>query len=57
MFLSDFIVPPNVTYDMTNAIVDWMDRNNSKELITFNSMVVREKSQGVAGAANSDRCS
>ncbi|MGZ7043459.1 MAG: proteasome assembly chaperone family protein [Methanobacterium sp.] len=54
MFLSDFIVPPNVTYDMTNAIVDWMERNNSKEIITFNSIVVREKTQGVAGAANSD---
>jgi uncharacterized protein len=55
MFLSDFIVPPNVTYDMTNAIVEWMDRNNSKEIITFNSIVVREKTQGVAGAANSDQ--
>lgn len=55
MFLSDFIIPPNVTYDMTNAIVDWMERNNSKEIITFNSIMVREKSQGVAGAANSDK--
>ncbi len=55
MFLSDFIVPPNVTYDMTNAIVEWMDRNNSKEIITFNSVVVREKTTGVAGAANSDK--
>ncbi len=54
LFLSDFIIPPNVSYDMTNAIVDWMERNNSKELITFNSIVVREKTQGVAGAANSD---
>jgi len=54
MFLSDFIVPPKVTYDMTNAIVDWMAKNNSKEIITFNSIVVREKSTGVAGAANSD---
>ncbi len=54
MFLSDFIVPPNVTYDMTNAIVDWMERNKSKEIITFNSIVVREKKQSVAGAANSD---
>ena len=39
---------------MTNGIVDWMERNNSKEIITFNSIVVREKSQGAAGAANSD---
>ncbi|MDI6724401.1 MAG: proteasome assembly chaperone family protein [Methanobacterium sp.] len=54
MFLSDFIVPPEVTYDMTNAIVDWMDRNNSKEIITLNSIVVREKTTGIAGAANSD---
>ncbi len=54
LFLSDFIIPPNVSYDMTNAIVDWMERNNSKEIITFNSIVVREKTQGVAGAANSD---
>lgn len=54
LFLSDFIIPPNVSYDMTNAIVEWMERNNSKELITFNSIVVREKTQGVAGAANSD---
>ena len=54
LFLSDFIVPPNVSYDMSNAIVDWMERNNSKELITFNSMVVMEKSESVAGAANSE---
>lgn len=53
LFLSDFIVPPNVVYDMTSAIVDWMERNNSKELITFNSMIVREKRQSAAGAANS----
>lgn len=53
LFLSDFIVPPNVTYDMANVIVDWMGRNNSKELITFNSMVVPQKNGGVAGAANS----
>ncbi len=43
LFLSDFIVPPAVSYDMSNAIVDWMEKNNSKELITFNSMVVMEK--------------
>lgn len=55
MFLSDFIIPPNVTYDMTNAIVDWMNRNNSKEIITFNSIVVKGKTHGVAGAANSDQ--
>ena len=54
LFLSDFIVPPNVSYDMSNAIVDWMERNNSKGLITFNSMVVMEKSGSVAGAANSE---
>lgn len=54
LFLSDFIIPPNVSYDMTNAIVDWMERNNSKEIITFNSIVVREKTSGVAGAANSE---
>ncbi len=54
LFLSDFIIPPNVSYDMSNAIVDWMERNNSKGLITFNSMVVMEKSGSVAGAANSE---
>ena len=54
LFLSDFIVPPNVVYDMTSSIVDWMDKNNSKELITFNSMVVREKSQATAAAGNSE---
>lgn len=53
LFLSDFVVPPNVTYDMTNAIVDWMERNNSKEIITLNSIAVRQKTNGVAGAANS----
>ncbi|SCG86730.1 proteasome assembly chaperone family protein [Methanobacterium congolense] len=53
LFLSDFIVPPNVTYDMANVIVEWMKKNNSKELITFNSMVVPQKNSGVAGAANS----
>ncbi|MDO8869313.1 MAG: proteasome assembly chaperone family protein [Methanobacteriaceae archaeon] len=54
LFLSDFIVPPNVVYDMTSSIVDWMDRNNSKELITFNSMVVREKSRPTTAAGNSE---
>ena len=54
LFLSDFIVPPTVSYDMSNAIVEWMERNNSKELITFNSMVVMEKSDSVAAAANSE---
>ena len=54
LFLSDFIVPPTVSYDMSNAIVDWMERNDSKEFITFNSMVVMEKSDSVAGAANSE---
>ncbi len=54
LFLSDFIIPPNVAYDMTNGIVEWMERNNSKEIITFNSIVVKEKTQGAAGAANSD---
>ena len=53
LFLSDFIVPPEVSYDMSTAIVDWMERNNSKEFITFNSMVVMEKSDSVAAAANS----
>ncbi|HII84330.1 MAG TPA: proteasome assembly chaperone family protein, partial [Methanobacterium subterraneum] len=53
LFLSDFVVPPNVTYDMTNAIVEWMKKNNSKELITLNSIPVRQKTNGVAAAANS----
>jgi uncharacterized protein len=53
LFLSDFVVPPTVTYDMTNAIVDWMVRNNSKEIITLNSIAVRQKTNGVAAAANS----
>jgi uncharacterized protein len=52
LFLSDFIVPPEVNYDMTKVLVDWMERNQSKELITFNSIVVREKTEGVAAAAN-----
>lgn len=54
LFLSDFIIPPMVAYDMGNAIVDWAEKNNSKEIITFNSMVVREKTGGVAAAANSE---
>ncbi|AEG19273.1 proteasome assembly chaperone family protein [Methanobacterium paludis] len=53
LFLSDFPIPPTITYDMANVIVDWMDINNSKELITFNSIVVGQKTNGVTGAANS----
>ncbi|MCL2115210.1 MAG: proteasome assembly chaperone family protein [Methanobrevibacter sp.] len=53
LFLSDFIVPQNVVFDMTNAIVDWMDENNSKELITFNSAIVREKMNPASAVANS----
>lgn len=53
LFLSDFIIPPIVAYDMANAIVDWAEKNNSKEIITFNSVVVREKTGKIAGAANS----
>jgi len=53
LFLSDFILPSSIVYDMTNAMVKWMKRNNSKELITFNSVIARQKSHLVAGAANS----
>jgi uncharacterized protein len=53
LFLSDFVVPPTVTYDMTHVIVEWMRRNNSEELITLNSIAVRQKTNGVAAAANS----
>lgn len=53
LFLSDFVVPPDVTYDMTNVIVDWMEKNNSKELITLNSIAVPQKINQVAAAANS----
>ncbi len=52
LFLSDFIVPPAVVYDMTKAIVDWMIKNNSTELITFNSLIVKEKQHLVAAAGN-----
>ena len=55
LFLSDFIVPQNVIFDMTNAIVDWMDKNSSKELITFNSAIVREKRNPAAAVANSTK--
>jgi uncharacterized protein len=53
LFLSDFIVPQNLVFDMTNAIVNWMDKNNSKEIITFNSAIVREKMNPTAAVANS----
>lgn len=53
LFLSDFVIPPTVSYDMANAIVDWAVKNNSKEIITFNSVVVREKTGQIAAAANS----
>lgn len=53
LFLSDFIVPPAVVYDMTKAIVEWMKKNNSKELITFNSLIVKEKQHLIAAAGNS----
>lgn len=52
LFLSDFIVPQEVVFDMTNAIVDWMDKNNSKELVTFNSAIVREKMNPAGAVAN-----
>jgi len=54
LFLSDFVVPPSVTHDMTNVIVEWMERNKSKELITLNSVVVRKKTNGVVGVANNE---
>lgn len=54
LFLSDFVVPSHVTYDMTNIIVEWMERNHSTEIITLNSIAVREKTNGVAGAANTE---
>lgn len=52
LFLSDFIVPQEVVFDMTNAIVDWMEKNNSKELVTFNSAIVREKMNPAGAVAN-----
>ena len=53
LFLSDFIVPQEVIYDMSNSIVDWMDKNNSKELITVNSAIVRKKKNPAGAVANS----
>ena len=53
LFLSDFIVPQEVVFDMSNSIVDWMSKNNSKELITFNSAIVREKKSPAGAVANS----
>lgn len=53
MFLSDFIVPSDIVYEMTNSIINWMVKNNSKEIITFNSMVVRERFNNVTAVANS----
>ena len=52
LFLSDFIIPNNVAYDMANGIVNWAEKNSAKEIITFNSVVVREKTGQVAAAAN-----
>lgn len=52
LFLSDFIIPPKVAYDMANGIVGWAEKNNAKEIITFNSVVVREKTGQIAAAAN-----
>lgn len=52
LFLSDFIIPPKVAYDMANGIVSWAEKNNAKEIITFNSVVVREKTGQIAAAAN-----
>lgn len=52
LFLSDFIIPPNVAYDMANGIVSWAEKNKAQEIITFNSVVVREKTGRVAAAAN-----
>ena len=52
LFLSDFIVPQEVIFDMTNSMVDWMDKNNSKELITFNSVIVREKKNPSGAVVN-----
>lgn len=52
LFLSDFIIPPNVAYDMANGIVSWAEKNKAQEIITFNSVVVREKTGQVAAAAN-----
>ncbi|MCL2686930.1 MAG: proteasome assembly chaperone family protein [Methanobrevibacter sp.] len=53
LFLSDFIVPQEVVFDMTNAITDWMKENNSKELITFNSAIVRKRLNPARIVANS----
>lgn len=52
LFLSDFIIPPSVAYDMANGIVGWAEKNKAKEIITFNSVVVREKTGQIAAAAN-----
>jgi uncharacterized protein len=53
LFLSDFIVPQELVFEMTNAIVNWMDKNNSKGLVTFNSAIVQEKKNPAGAVANS----
>ena len=43
LFLSDFIVPQEVVFDMTNVIVDWMDKNNSKESVSYTHLDVYKR--------------
>lgn len=55
LFLSDFIVPEAIVYEMTDAIIEWMMKNNSKYIITFNIMVVRERFNTVSAVTNTKR--
>ncbi len=42
IFLSDAVIPMKAVFEMTKAIVTWMDKNNARKVISFSGMPLRE---------------
>lgn len=55
LFLSDFLIPSDSVFDITNIIVEWVEKNNSREVITISSVLARGGAPKIVGAGNNDQ--
>lgn len=52
LFLSDVMFPADIVHDLTTVMCEWMLRNNSRKFLTFNSLIVQEKTEAIRGVGN-----
>lgn len=54
LFLTDFIVPQQIVFDLTYSISQWMFQNNAKKFFTFSSVLTQAKTGNILGVANNE---